>query len=241
MPIPVYVSVVTYMRDCRRGSDWQSDVLNTYWSQLQVTIAQEVRGLLSLLSSPVSSAATLPFATNFLHSQWCLKTQLNTQVKSSQVEVILDRRSAASPCQASIWHPLQIFLSLPWKLSWHLFCNLRLLLGFSSALCLGSESRGTHDYTLLSQLWGSPNLEGQIPVFVTQGTKWSSSIYRHWIWLINSMAFSPEANYTDWATATCRLNLVPTFADRGVSRDQRRIPTVVNLSFLDRSRYFSFK
>jgi hypothetical protein len=34
--------------------------------------------------------------------------------------------------------------------------------------------------------------------------------------------------------------LVPTFVDRGVSRSQRgRSPTVVNLSFLDRSRYFS--
>jgi hypothetical protein len=36
--------------------------------------------------------------------------------------------------------------------------------------------------------------------------------------------------------------LVSTFVDRGVSRDQRGgSPTVVNLSFLDRSRYFSFK
>jgi uncharacterized membrane protein len=58
----------------------------------------------------------------------------------------------------------------------------------------------------------------------------------------NSVAFSPQANYTDWATATCRRNLVPTFVDRGVSRGQcGESPTVVNLSFLDRSRYFSFK
>jgi hypothetical protein len=33
----------------------------------------------------------------------------------------------------------------------------------------------------------------------------------------NSVAFSAQANYTDSATATCRRNLVPTFADRGVS------------------------
>jgi hypothetical protein len=32
------------------------------------------------------------------------------------------------------------------------------------------------------------------------------------------VAFSPQANYTDWATDTCRPNLVPAFADRGVSR-----------------------
>jgi hypothetical protein len=41
----------------------------------------------------------------------------------------------------------------------------------------------------------------------------------------NSVALSPQACYTDWATATCRRNLVP----------------VDNLSFLDRSRYISFK
>jgi hypothetical protein len=57
-----------------------------------------------------------------------------------------------------------------------------------------------------------------------------------------SMALTPQANYTDSATTTCRRNLVPTFVDRGVSRGQRGgSPTVVNLSFLDQSRYFSFK
>jgi hypothetical protein len=58
----------------------------------------------------------------------------------------------------------------------------------------------------------------------------------------NSVALSPRANYTDWATATCQRNLVPTFMDSGVSRGQLGgSPTAVNLSFLDRSRYFSFK
>jgi hypothetical protein len=58
----------------------------------------------------------------------------------------------------------------------------------------------------------------------------------------NSVAFGPQADYTDWATATCWWKLVPTFADRGVSRGQRGgSPMVVNLSFLDRSRYFSFE
>jgi hypothetical protein len=35
------------------------------------------------------------------------------------------------------------------------------------------------------------------------------------------VVLSPRANYTDWATATCWRNLLPTFADRGVSRGQR--------------------
>jgi hypothetical protein len=56
------------------------------------------------------------------------------------------------------------------------------------------------------------------------------------------VAFNLRANYTDWATATCWRILMPTFVDRGVSHGQRGgSPTVVNLSFLDRSRYFSFK
>jgi hypothetical protein len=56
------------------------------------------------------------------------------------------------------------------------------------------------------------------------------------------MALSPQANYTDWATITCRQNLVQTFVDKEVTRGQRGgSPAVVNLSFLDQSRYFSFK
>jgi hypothetical protein len=58
----------------------------------------------------------------------------------------------------------------------------------------------------------------------------------------NSVAFSPQANYTDWATATDQRILVPNFVDRGMLRGQcDGIPTAVNLSFLDRSRYFFFK
>jgi hypothetical protein len=58
----------------------------------------------------------------------------------------------------------------------------------------------------------------------------------------NSGAFSPQANYTDRATATCWWNLTPTFADRRMSHDQcGGSPTVVNPIFLGRSRYYSFK
>jgi hypothetical protein len=54
--------------------------------------------------------------------------------------------------------------------------------------------------------------------------------------------FYPRANYTDWTAAACRRNLLPTFVDRGVWRGQRGgSPTVVNLSFIDRSRYFFFQ
>jgi hypothetical protein len=45
-------------------------------------------------------------------------------------------------------------------------CHLQLLPVLASAVILRSESRGTHDYILLSQIRDSPNLEGQIPVFI---------------------------------------------------------------------------
>jgi hypothetical protein len=44
--------------------------------------------------------------------------------------------------------------------------RLQLLLGLASAVILRSESRGTHDHILLSQIRDSPNLEGQVPVFM---------------------------------------------------------------------------
>jgi hypothetical protein len=45
-------------------------------------------------------------------------------------------------------------------------CPLQLQLVLASAVFLVSESRGTHYHILLSQIRDSPNLEGQIPVFI---------------------------------------------------------------------------
>jgi hypothetical protein len=46
-------------------------------------------------------------------------------------------------------------------------CRLQLMLAFASAVILGSESHGTHDQILLSQIRDLPNLEGQVPVFIS--------------------------------------------------------------------------
>jgi hypothetical protein len=45
--------------------------------------------------------------------------------------------------------------------------RLQLLLVLASAVILMSESRGIHDHILLSQIRGSPNLEGQVRVFIS--------------------------------------------------------------------------
>jgi hypothetical protein len=41
-----------------------------------------------------------------------------------------------------------------------------MLLALTSAVILRSESHRTHDHILLSQIQDSPNLEGQVPVFI---------------------------------------------------------------------------
>jgi hypothetical protein len=47
-----------------------------------------------------------------------------------------------------------------------------LLLALASAVFLAFESGGTCDHILLSQVWDSPNLEGQVPLFISP---------RHWV------------------------------------------------------------
>jgi hypothetical protein len=46
-------------------------------------------------------------------------------------------------------------------------CRLQLLLVLASTVIHRSDSRGTHDQILLSQIRDSPNLEGQVPVFIS--------------------------------------------------------------------------
>jgi hypothetical protein len=47
-------------------------------------------------------------------------------------------------------------------------CRLQSLLVLASAVILGSESRGTRDLILLSQIRDSLYLEGQVPVFISR-------------------------------------------------------------------------
>jgi hypothetical protein len=46
-------------------------------------------------------------------------------------------------------------------------CRLQLLLTLASAVILRSESDGAHDHILLFQIRVSPNLDGQVPVFIS--------------------------------------------------------------------------
>jgi hypothetical protein len=46
-------------------------------------------------------------------------------------------------------------------------CGLQLLLVLARVVNLRSDSRGTRDQVLLSQIRDSPNLEGQVPLFIS--------------------------------------------------------------------------
>jgi hypothetical protein len=46
-------------------------------------------------------------------------------------------------------------------------CRLQLLRALASAVIIRSESHGTHDHIVLSQVRDFPKLEGQVPVFIS--------------------------------------------------------------------------
>jgi hypothetical protein len=50
-------------------------------------------------------------------------------------------------------------------------CRLQLLMALASAVILGSEFRDTNGHILLSQIRDSPNLKGQVPIFITTRNK----------------------------------------------------------------------
>jgi hypothetical protein len=59
-----------------------------------------------------------------------------------------------------------------------------------------------------------------------------------WDFKISSVSFSLQANCTDRLTAEV---IADVYGYRGVAWSAQRVPTAINLGFLDRCRYFSFK
>jgi hypothetical protein len=99
-----------------------------------------------------------------------------------EVEVML-RRTVSRPfcrCQALIWGLRPDFYYCQTRiccLTRGRVCRLQLLLALASAVILGSESRRTHDDILLSQIRESPNLEGQISLFMSPQERGSQSYF----------------------------------------------------------------
>jgi hypothetical protein len=84
-------------------------------------------------------------------------------------------------------------------------CRLQLLLALARAIILRSESRRTHNHTLLSQIRDPPNLEGQVPVFISPRNRAAHLFPRHWVsimlfrimWVLMLLSYA-----VDWQEAT---------------------------------------
>jgi hypothetical protein len=111
-----------------------------------------------------------------LPSGYRLATELSSELESES-ELLYDWRFTANQFILAL-SPLRPTTSIfqlntcgysPYvtsSLTRGLVCRLQLLLAFASAAILGPESRGTHDQILLSETRDSPNLEGQVLVFI---------------------------------------------------------------------------
>jgi hypothetical protein len=96
---------------------------------------------------------------------------------------------------------------------------------------LNGPSRAEPLSILYRLIWYFLNLEGQVPVY----------IYPPGTGLKNLHDLSPQANYTDRATAACQRSQCQLFPDRWC-----HVVSVTNscgciLDFLDRSRYYCFQ
>jgi hypothetical protein len=92
----------------------------------------------------------------------------------------------SSSWQQAPWESRPVILFSNWTLAipvpikhptltrWQI-CRLQFLLVLASAVILTSESRGTHNHILLSQTRDSPNLECQVPVFISSRRRVSIS------------------------------------------------------------------
>jgi hypothetical protein len=115
-------------------------------------------------------------------SVWSLKPEAWSR---SQSYVTTDGQSASlSWCQIQDFCCCQIdgvfgCCRAPFLTRGHV-CRLQLLLGFASAVILGSESRGTHGHIFCLIFETSPTWRARPPYLYPSGTVWPSYILRYW-------------------------------------------------------------
>jgi hypothetical protein len=111
----------------------------------------------------------IPQVQNMKQSLNILKSQNKSYVTNDGQSVSL------SWCQAPIWGPRPDFYQWQLQVCWcrapslmrGRVCRSQLLLALTSAVILGTKSRGSQNHILLSQIQDSPNLVVQVLVFIS--------------------------------------------------------------------------
>jgi hypothetical protein len=118
--------------------------------------------LLYTLYKSLEKTATQTLDSSLTYAD-CL---FGTDANRVTVKVMLRWQVCLSWCQAPICGQWPDFSITP-SLTRGRVCSLQLLLSLANSVVYVFESSRNNDHTLLSQIWHSPNLEGQVPAFIT--------------------------------------------------------------------------
>jgi hypothetical protein len=111
---------------------------------------------------------------------------------------------------------LKSYMGLLWfpRLSWWF-----ILFPWMTSLMNEWYFKSGYNYVLREMVWGNGTVENLVETVRLSHLRLHSGINlqirasteqkRNFTYKTNSVALSPQAKYTDWATATCRRNLVP--------------------------------
>jgi hypothetical protein len=98
-------------------------------------------------------------------------TELNCTLKSQSQSQSYFTTGGLPPISSSWWHaprePRPVFSLQLNTCDYSPYVTYNFCWSSASAVILRSESCRTHDHNLLSQIRDSPNLEGQVPVFIS--------------------------------------------------------------------------
>jgi hypothetical protein len=167
-------------------------LISTLYKSIQHTLSYLVfcvftsRFLATASNSGDSSASTLKCTDSL--------TTLTNSASESESELLYDWRFTANQFVMAT-NPLRPTTSIfvfqgnacgyspyvTFSLTIGWVCRLQLLLVHASAVVLGAESRGTPDHILLPQIRDSPNLEGQVPLFMCPSDRVAQLYPRHWV------------------------------------------------------------